>query len=71
MSVYKDPSKSDNLRTEAARSALPYERPRLNSVEVSAPDGGGAFLAVAEDAEWFTQQIAEMAAQMRSDAHDT
>lgn len=33
MSVYKDPSKPENLRIDAAKAAIRYERPALAPVE--------------------------------------
>jgi hypothetical protein len=33
MAVYKDPSQPIALRLEAAKAALPYEKPRLASIE--------------------------------------
>ncbi len=33
MTVYKDPKQPIGLRMEAAKAALPYEKPRLASIE--------------------------------------
>ena len=33
VSVYKDPTKTDAERLQAAHSAAPYEKPRLNSID--------------------------------------
>ncbi len=47
----KDSSEGDALRLDAARAALPYERPRLNSILLSAAEGSSAMVAVSADAE--------------------
>jgi hypothetical protein len=33
MSVYKDTTRTDEMRLQAAQAAAPYERPRLSSVD--------------------------------------
>jgi hypothetical protein len=38
MSVYKDPSKPENLRIDAAKAAIRYERPALAPVERPDPE---------------------------------
>ena len=39
MSVYKDPSQPLEIRIEAARAAIPYERPRLTAVTANLETG--------------------------------
>lgn len=39
MSVYKDQDQPTNIRLDAAGKALPYEKPRLSSVEMTGADG--------------------------------
>ena len=34
MAIYKDPTKDDALRLDAAKAAAPYEKPKLASTEV-------------------------------------
>ena len=34
MAVYKDPSKDDTVRLDAAKAAAPYEKPKLASTEI-------------------------------------
>ena len=38
ISVYKDPSKPENLRIDAAKAAIRYERPALAPVEQGGPE---------------------------------
>jgi hypothetical protein len=38
MSVYKDPSKPENVRIDAAKAAIRYERPTLAPVERPDPE---------------------------------
>ena len=40
MSLYKDPLMPIETRIEAAKAALPYEKPRLAEVEMANRDGG-------------------------------
>ena len=46
MSVYKDPLKPENLRIDAAKAALRYERPALAPGEQGGPDND--FVPLAE-----------------------
>lgn len=39
IAVYSDPNMPTDLRLEAARAAIPYEKPRLSSVELGNKDG--------------------------------
>jgi hypothetical protein len=39
MAIYKDPSKPDQVRIDAAGKALPYEKPRLQSTTMTGKDG--------------------------------
>ncbi len=38
--IYKDKSQPIALRMDAAKAAIPYEKPRLQSTAVTGPDGG-------------------------------
>ncbi len=51
VSVYRDTTQPTELRVTAARSALPFEKPRLASTELSGKDGGPVELSDATDAE--------------------
>jgi hypothetical protein len=46
MAIYKDPSKPDQLRIDAAGKALPYEKPRLQATTMTGKDGGPAIITV-------------------------
>lgn len=39
MSIYKDPKQATPVRIDAAKAALPFERPRLAAVEHTTPPG--------------------------------
>ena len=43
MTVYKDPRHSAQVRNDAAKAALPYEKHRLNAVEHTGKDGAALF----------------------------
>lgn len=40
MSIYKDPDMPIDKRLDAAKAALPYEKPKLSSTQHSGPNGG-------------------------------
>ena len=61
--LYKDPRQPDSVRIDAAKAALPYEKPRLASVGVAVDDRrtlADAIREVAEEAH--RQRLAERAA---------
>ena len=39
MAIYKDPTKDDALRLDAAKAAAPYEKPKLASTELKSDAG--------------------------------
>jgi len=51
MAVYKDPSHDWELRIDAAKAAIGYEKPKLASVEASGPEGGPLVVEVVRFAE--------------------
>lgn len=40
MSIYKDPKQATPVRIDAAKAALPFEKPRLAAVEHTGAEGG-------------------------------
>ena len=55
MSVYKDPLKPENLRIDAAKAAIRYERPALAPVE-QGPESD--FVPLAERIEYYERRDA-------------
>ncbi len=51
VSVYKDAAQPTELRVTAAKAALPFEKPRLASTELSGPKGGPIETMEITDAE--------------------
>jgi len=56
MSVYKDPLKPENLRIDAAKAAIRYERPALAPVEQGGPERD--FIPLAERIEYYERRDA-------------
>lgn len=54
MAVYKNPENKQNIRVDAAKAALPYEKARLASVEHTGKDGAALF----ENTEFNTRDLA-------------
>jgi hypothetical protein len=55
-SVYKDPSKPENVRIDAAKAAIRYEKPALAPVEQGGPDTD--FIPLAKRIEYYTRRDA-------------
>ena len=51
MSVYKDPSKPENVRIDAAKAAIRYERPAIAPVERRDPESD--FVPLAERIKYY------------------
>src|SRR6266852_1806297 len=56
MSVYKDPSKPENVRIDAAKAAIRYERPALAPVEQGRPESD--FVPLSERLEAYEREDA-------------
>ena len=56
MSVYKDPSKPENLRIDAAKAAIRYERPALAPVEQGGPESD--YVPLAERIAYYEREDA-------------
>jgi hypothetical protein len=62
MSIYKDPTKPETLRMDAAKAAIRYERPALAPIDGTAkqPD----FIPLAERLRWLTRKDEESPANV-------
>ena len=56
MSVYKDPSKPENVRIDAAKAAIRYERPALAPMEQGGPESD--FVPLAERIAYYERRDA-------------